>query len=149
MSETFLPGASNTSDQNPNPDEVAAETLPSFEAVRALFEVFYAKHSFDVLRALQHTSREQPLRRRDLDARLPGTPERAIFNALVSLGKSGLVNRTGLDEGVGAFYFLSDTGHELLPLVEEVGNNCHKQAPALRDAVATKSRGSGASKHGR
>lgn len=44
---------------------------PSFDAVRALFMVFHAAQSFDVMRALKGTSRQAPLRRRDLNDKLP------------------------------------------------------------------------------
>lgn len=106
------------------------------DAVRALFTVFHAAQSFEVMRALKGTSRQAPLRRHNLNEKIPFASERAILNALDALRDAELLRREPVADGIGALYFLSDAGHEILPLLETLNATCEQFSPALSQAAS-------------
>ena len=128
---------SSSEPHNDSPPDLMRAAVPSFDAVRALFVVFHAAQSFEVMRALQGTSRQAPLRRRDLNDKLPLASERAILNALGALKDAGLVRREPVAEGIGAHYFLSEAGHEILPLLENIGTTCEQFSSVLLRSAST------------
>lgn len=137
MSDPSTRPVPNAPADRPTPNEAGqGEAAPDLGAVRNLFALFRVSGSLEIMLALKNTSHTAPVRRHELNGRLPASSERAITNALDSLRDAGLVSREPVREGIGAHYFLSSEGQRLLVLLEEVSASCGRFALLLAGAAS-------------